>query len=278
MKGDVFRPPKWPILFTSIVGTGTHLLLTMILYLLLAVIGFINPANKGSEIVGLLIIWTLLSFVGGYVSARLLKSFNLPKMEWKTSIALTVMLYPAIFYGLFFALDLTLWSVQSTLALPLSSMMLLFFMFIFINAPLSFCGSRFGFTKDVLKIPIQPADLIPSNIPPQPWYLDPLFIIPCVSLVPFLNVFLLFENLMVSALYGQYFYYFGFVFIVFMCTVLIAAEVSIVVCYSQVTFNIYIYTYHGSSNMHHRFVLKIIDGGGPHFSLQLLPVFGLLST
>jgi len=234
IRGDIFRAPSYPVLFTSLIGTGVHLSLMILLYMVFATFGFLNPSNRGSEVLGFIIIWTLLSFVAGYVSARLLKSFNLPNMDWKVSIGLTTVLYPTILYSLCFILDLSLWGVQSTAAIPLSSMILLLTMFFLINAPLSFLGSRMGFTKDSLVIPIEPVDLIPRPIDMQPWYLESWFILPVASLVPFVNIFLFFENLIVSTLYGQYFYYFGFALIAFTSTILITAEVSIVISYVQI--------------------------------------------
>jgi transmembrane 9 superfamily member 2/4 len=73
---DVFRPPsRFPLLLSTMVGTGFQLL-TMIYFLLgFAVLGFLSPANRGSLLTCLLLLFIFMGAVGGYVSARVYVMF-----------------------------------------------------------------------------------------------------------------------------------------------------------------------------------------------------------
>lgn len=68
---DVFRPPsRFPLLLATMTGTGVQLLAMIFLVLGFAVLGFLSPANRGSLLTCLLLLFIFMGVVGGYVSAR----------------------------------------------------------------------------------------------------------------------------------------------------------------------------------------------------------------
>lgn len=48
IRGDVFRPPSYPMLFSSCIGTGVQLLVIFCSIVLLAVVGMFYHGNRGT--------------------------------------------------------------------------------------------------------------------------------------------------------------------------------------------------------------------------------------
>lgn len=74
---DVFRPPTdFPMVFCIVIGTGFQLLIAAFFLIIFACLGFLSPSNRGSLMIGALIVFVLLGAVAGYTSARLYKTFK----------------------------------------------------------------------------------------------------------------------------------------------------------------------------------------------------------
>lgn len=61
--GDVFRPPKYRMLLSVLVGSGVQVFGMVLVTMLFAVLGFLSPANRG----GLMTAGVVLYVVMGYV-------------------------------------------------------------------------------------------------------------------------------------------------------------------------------------------------------------------
>ena len=74
---DVFRPPaRWPMLICVFVGTGVQIFICMFFLIGFAAVGFLSPANRGSIMIGLLLLFVLMGFFAGYTSAKMYKTFK----------------------------------------------------------------------------------------------------------------------------------------------------------------------------------------------------------
>ena len=74
---DIFRAPaNYPLMFSVCVGTGTQLTIASLIFIVFAAVGFLSPANRGSIMIGGLLLYVLLGAVAGYVSSKLYKSFK----------------------------------------------------------------------------------------------------------------------------------------------------------------------------------------------------------
>ena len=74
---DVFRPPtEYPMLFCVLVGTGMQLIVSALFLIIFSAVGFLSPANRGSIMIGMLLIFVLLGAAAGFTSARLYKTFK----------------------------------------------------------------------------------------------------------------------------------------------------------------------------------------------------------
>ena len=145
--GDVFRPPKHPLLLSVFLGNGAQLFVMTGLTIAFALLGFLSPSNRGSLGTVMILLYTILGFVGGYVSARVYKTFG--GEAWKRNIAMTPLLIPAIIFATFFLLNLFLWAKQSSGAVPFTTMLVIVSIWFIISVPLSFAGSWVGFRQPV---------------------------------------------------------------------------------------------------------------------------------
>lgn len=112
-----------------------------------ALLGFLSPSNRGSIGTIAVLLYTILGCVGGYVSARVYKTFG--GEAWKQNIALTPLLIPGIVFSTFFLLNLFLWAKRSSGAVPLSTMLVIILIWFIITVPLSIAGSWIGFKQPV---------------------------------------------------------------------------------------------------------------------------------
>jgi transmembrane 9 superfamily member 2/4 len=136
---DVFRPPvDFPMLFCVLAGTGMQLIICSFFLVLFAAIGFLSPANRGSIMIGMLLLFVLMGSFAGFTSARLYKTFK--GKQWQRCTLLTAIMYPGLVFAVFFGLDIVVWSYGSTgkivvcvtlLSWFLSSSYLFLFLFFF---------------------------------------------------------------------------------------------------------------------------------------------------
>ena len=69
---DVFRPPaNMPLLFCVFVGTGLQLFWMTLITICFAAIGFLSPANRGSLMIAMLLLYVVMGAFAGYQSANL---------------------------------------------------------------------------------------------------------------------------------------------------------------------------------------------------------------
>ena len=133
-----------------------------------ALFGFLSPSNRGSLGTAMIISYTLLGFVGGYVSSRVYKTFG--GEAWKRNIVLTPIILPAIVFGTFFLLNLFLWAKRSSGAVPFTTMLVLVGIWFLISLPLSVTGSWVGFKQAVGTPDSPPTSLraYRTNVSPRP--------------------------------------------------------------------------------------------------------------
>ena len=141
--GDVFRTPKNPLLLSVFLGNGSQLFVMTGTTLLFALLGFLSPSNRGSLGGAMILLYTIFGFIGGYVSARVYKTFG--GEAWKLNIVMTPVLIPGIVFATFFLLNFFLVFKGSSGAVPFTTMLVVLAIWFLISVPLSFAGSWIGF-------------------------------------------------------------------------------------------------------------------------------------
>merc|ERR1712137_316834 len=200
--------------------------------MIIALLGLLSPANRGSLLTTLLLLFVFMGSFAGYHSSRTYKMFN--GKDWKKTTILTAMLYPGLLFGVFFLLNLVLWGKASSQAVPFGTLFALLVLWFGISVPLVFLGSYFGFRKEAIELPVR-TNQVPRQIPAQPWFIQPVFTALVGGVLPFGAVFTELFFIMSSLWQHQFYYLFGFLALVLIILVITCAEISIALTYFQLT-------------------------------------------
>ncbi|KAK3007314.1 hypothetical protein RJ639_016248 [Escallonia herrerae] len=230
LHGDVFRPPTNSDLLCVYVGTGVQFFGMILVTMIFAVLGFLSPSNRGGLMTALLLLWVFMGLFAGYASARLYKMFK--GSEWKKITLRTAFMFPGAAFAIFFILNALIWGEKSSGAVPFGTMFALVFLWFGISVPLVFVGGYVGFKKPAIEDPVK-TNKIPRQIPEQAWYMNPIFSILIGGILPFGAVFIELFFILTSIWLHQFYYIFGFLFIVFVILIVTCAEITIVLCYFQ---------------------------------------------
>lgn len=230
---EVFRPPaQFPLLFCVFVGTGLQLLCMAVITVLFAAVGFLSPANRGSLMIAMMLLYVIMGAFAGFQSANLYKTFR--GKQWQRCTMLTALLYPGICFSVFFIFNMILWGYGSSGAVPFTSMVAIISLWFGISVPLVFLGAYVGFRKEVIEFPVHPrADNMPRQIPDQPWYLGLGFTVVIGGVLPFGACFVELFFILSSMWMDQYYYVFGFLLLVFVILIITCAEIAMVLTYFQ---------------------------------------------
>ncbi|KAI4376207.1 hypothetical protein MLD38_013994 [Melastoma candidum] len=228
--GDVFRPPTNSDLLCIYAGTGVQFFGMILVTMIFALLGFLSPSNRGGLMTAMLLLWVFMGLFAGYASARLYKMFK--GTEWKKMALRTALVFPAVVFGIFFVLNALIWGEKSSGAVPFGTMFALVFLWFGISVPLVFVGSYVGFRKPAIENPVK-TNKIPRQIPEQAWYMNPAFSILIGGILPFGAVFIELFFILTSIWLNQFYYIFGFLFLVFVILLVTCAEISVVLCYFQ---------------------------------------------
>lgn len=228
--GDVFRPPAGGSLLSSYVGVGVQILGMSVVTMTFALLGFLSPANRGALMTAMLLLFAFMGLFAGYSAAKLYKGFK--GTEWKKTTLRTAFMFPGVSFSVFFILNLLIWGQKSSGAVPFGYLFLLFLLWFGISAPLVFVGSYFGFKKPAPDFPVR-TNKIPRQVPEQPWYMQPVVSCLIGGILPFGAVFIELFFILSSMWLHQFYYLFGFLFLVFVILLVTCMEISMVLCYFQ---------------------------------------------
>ncbi|XP_054791238.1 transmembrane 9 superfamily member 10-like isoform X2 [Prosopis cineraria] len=228
--GDVFRPPSKSDLLCVYVGTGVQCFGMVLVTMIFAALGFLSPSNRGGLMTAMLVLWVSMGSFAGYSSACFYKMFK--GTDWRKITLKTAFMFPAIVFVIFFVLNALIWGEKSSGAVPFGTMFALVLLWFGISFPLVFMGGYVGFRKQVSEDPVK-TNKIPRQIPEQTWYMNPVLSILVGGILPFGAVFIELFFILTSIWLHQFYYIFGFLFIVFLILLVTCAEITVVLCYFQ---------------------------------------------
>ncbi|KAJ8110383.1 hypothetical protein OPT61_g6768 [Boeremia exigua] len=229
--GDVFRTPAYGGLLSSLIGSGTQLLYMAFGLLILSALGVLNPSFRGGYISVAIGLFVFAGVFSGYFSARLYKTFG--GQLWQKSAIVTASLVPGLSFATIFILNLFVWVQASSTALPFGTLIALVMLWLFVQLPLVYLGSWFGFERMGAYVHPIRANAIPRQIPDQRWYFKSGQRLLIAGFVPFTIIFveLMFAIRSLWIDKTTYYYAFGFAGVVGAVLAITIVEVTIVATY-----------------------------------------------
>jgi len=228
--GDVFRPPRRIMLLVSLFGAGVQLFGMSIWTIIVAMLGMLSPSSRGSLLNASFALYVIMGVYGGYFAGRLYKS--LKGQLWKRAAVQTALLYPAICFSIAFLLNFFIWGKHSSGALPFPTMVLILGLWFGVSLPLVVLGFFFGYRKQPYENPVR-TNQIPRQVPEQQWYKGTFASVMMAGVLPFGAVFIELFFIFTAIWENQFYYLFGFLFLVFIILIIACSQIAIVMVYFQ---------------------------------------------
>jgi transmembrane 9 superfamily protein 2/4 len=228
---DVFRPPQnQPMLFCVFMGSGVQLCLTVLVAIMFAAVGFLSPARRGSLMNAFLVLYMLCGVFAGYVSSRLYKAFR--GRQWQLCTIITALLFPGLAFSIFLLFNIVLWFLHSSASAPVLDVIILAAMWCCVSIPLVFLGAYFGYKAEAIEFPTVTSTISRAIPPPLP-LLNPMVGMVLTGIIPFAAAYVELFFIMTSLWMDQFYYVFGFTFIVYLILIVTCAEVTVLLVYYQ---------------------------------------------
>lgn len=226
--GDVFRPPPQRLLLSVLVGSGAQIFFMVFVTIFFALFGLLSPSNRGALSTFSFILYILSSFVSAYVSGYLYHFLG--GENWKLNLVLTPVLVPGVLFAVFVFLNFFLISVDSSGAIPVGTMVAIVVIWFVISIPLSVVGSILAVKRPKLDVPVR-TNLIPRQIPPQPWYLKLIPVTLISGIFPFGSIAVEMYFIYSSLWFNKIFYMFGFLFFCFLLMIMTTSLITVLMVY-----------------------------------------------
>ena len=144
---------------------------------------------------------------------------------------LTVLLLPCLAMMITMALNAVAWYYTTSNALPLSALLKIFAIWLFVSFPLVIAGTLFGrHIGGKNDFPCR-VNQIPRPIPPGPWYTRASLLVPLTGILPFGSIFIEMYFIFTSFWNYKFYYVYGFMMLVYLILVIVTVCTTIVAIY-----------------------------------------------
>ncbi|KAJ2724579.1 hypothetical protein GGI07_001832 [Coemansia sp. Benny D115] len=225
LHGDVFRAPALGGLLAPLLGTTVQVLYTVVATVALGTLGILSPSYRGGLLTTGIALFLMFGGVCGYYSGHLYRTWG--GTNWMRNAVMSAALVPGALMGVELLLNLFLWWRASSAAMPFSTVLLLFVLWLFVQLPLTLLGGWFGFRRQPYSEPAR-TNAIPRPTPPQPAYLRSLPSVLLAGALPFSVVFIELFFVLKALWQGSFYYEYGFAVLVGLLLSLAVCETTII--------------------------------------------------
>jgi Endomembrane protein 70 len=182
---------------------------------------------------GVVVLYCLTSYVGGYTAVRLYRQMN--GKDWTRCILLTASLFPVPVVCVFMWVNTIAMLHGSTSALPISAILTVTTLFFFICLPLTVIGGSMAkkFASDDFNAPTRTTKVareIPTEVP---CYRGRVFQVLIAGFLPFSAIYIELHYIFAS-IWGHHIYtLFGILFLAFVLLVVVTSFITIALVYFQ---------------------------------------------
>jgi len=230
IRGDVFRLPKRVNFLSGFLGTGIHLCCVTFLLLVSVLCGFFKPTKRGSILSSLIFIYTLTSFINGFVSSKFYRKFG--GKNWVWNIVLSAFIFPVPLILVFMFVNSIAWFNNSTAALPYTTIIVILSLFCFVSLPLHVFGGLIGKnTTTDFEAPCRPgkaARQIPTDLP---WFRRTPAQLLVAGFLPFSAIYIELHYIFASIWGHRVYTLFGILFIAFILLLIVSSFITIALVY-----------------------------------------------
>jgi transmembrane 9 superfamily protein 2/4 len=228
---DVFRPPSFAPMFLAVCcGTGAQLLGATLFTIIFSSMGFMSPARRGHLLIAELILFVIMGSVGGYIMARLYKTFK--GKSWQTATFCMALGYPGLAFFTFSIINVVAISQNSTDAVPFVTILVLMILWLGISTPMVFLGAYYGYKQDAIEFPVNSSTL-PRQVPDQPWFLWVFCTAFICGILPYGSCVVELQLILAAMWEETYYYVFGFLLVVYLMLLITCAEITVLFTYFQ---------------------------------------------
>eukprot|EP00051_Salpingoeca_urceolata_P033279 m.20002 g.20002 ORF g.20002 m.20002 type:complete len:594 (-) comp6059_c0_seq1:73-1854(-) len=226
--GDVFRPAALPLLFSSLIGSGSQL--ATVSGLLLGIAIYSDPhTGRGSLVTSAIFVYAATSPVAGYFGGGLYA--RMQGKDWIKQTLVTAALLPGLVCGVAFLINFIAIYYNAARAIPFGTMVMVACMWLFVILPLTLVGSVLG--RNIAGVHDVPCRVnpVPRPIPEKKWFMEPWVIVLLGGVLPFGSIFIEMYFIFTSFWAYKIYYVFGFMLLVFCILIVVTVCVTIVCTY-----------------------------------------------
>ena len=232
VSGDIFRTPRNPVGLAVRIGSGVQIIMTTLVTVFFAMIGFLSPASRGSLVTALLVLYLLLASTAGFASVWLSGIMMRTYDGWKGLCWRVSTYFPGIVFLVFTTVNILIKHTGSTGAVPLRTFFSILTLWFMVSIPLTFVGGYMATKLKIIEYPVR-TNQIPRHIPDSPLTTHPYTLFAIAGLLPFGTLFIELYFIMTSLWMGFFYYLFGYLFIIGLLTFIVTVEVSVLCTYVQ---------------------------------------------
>lgn len=226
--GDVFRPPPYNILFSTLVGTGYQVTVVSLIVIVRSIIGDLY-VGRGSILSFIIFVYAGCAPISGYFGGGLYARNN--GDQWIKQVLATAACLPLSVCATAFSVNFVAIYYHAARAIPFGTMMVILCIWIFVVLPLTLVGAVIG--RNVAGAPDNPCRVspIPRLIPEKKWFMEPSVIVLIGGVLPFGSIFIEMYFIFTSFWAYKIYYVYGFMLLVFLILMIVTVCVTIVCTY-----------------------------------------------